>query len=366
MTSPARAFPLIEVEGDARGRGLAYGRAARDRIGTSLAIYRPVLAAAGLGWDAALATAGGFLDQLSRFDPEQADELAAIAEGARVRPEEIMVVNARTDLLYGAPGAPDALDDGCTGAIALPAITADGHLIHGQNWDWRDACKDSVVVVRARPAAGPASLNLMEAGTMARCGLNAHGVALTANFLRCDHDPQGGGVPSPFVRRRALAARGLAEAAGTLLGAPRSFSNNLMLSDARGLALDLETTPREAHWLKPEDGLLVHANHFVSPGARARLHDTGLTVTPDSLYRDDRVRAALDRRRGAITVQTMLDAFADDFGSPASVNRPPTTGPGGGEVSTVACIVMDVTDRTMTVVPTPYARSEATTYRLEG
>ena len=364
MTGPF-AFPLIEIEGDARARGLSYGRAAADRIGAGLEIYRPILASAGLEWDAALRIARRFIDQLFGFDAAQAEELRAIAEGAGLRPEEVMVVNARTDLLYGAQGETEALDDGCTGAVALPQVTGDGHLIHAQNWDWRDDCKRSVVIVKNRPIDGPATLNLMEAGTLARCGLNAHGLALTANFLRCDHDPQPGGVPSPFVRRRALGARDLASAARILLAAPRSFSNNLMLSDDAGLALDLETTPREAHWIKPEAGLLVHANHFTSPGARARLHDTGLHVTPDSLDREDRMREALARQSGAITIDTMCRALADDFAAPASVNRPPTPGPGGENVSTVASIVMDVTGRTMTVVPTPYENAESTTYTLE-
>jgi isopenicillin-N N-acyltransferase-like protein len=149
-----------------------------------------------------------------------------------------------------------------------------------------------------------------------------------------------------------------------MIRASRSFSNNIMISDARGIAVDLETTPREVYWLGAENGLLVHANHFVSPAGRARVHDTGLAVTADSLYRDVRVWSHLAARRGRITEGVMIAALADDFASPALVNRPPTTGPGGDDVSTVATIVMNVTERTMTVVPTPYAQSEGRTYRL--
>jgi hypothetical protein len=195
---PRPEFPLIDIEGDAEARGTAYGRAARDRIGVGLAIYRPAFEAAGLSWDEALRRATAFLRRLEAFDAEQARELAAIARGAGVSAAEVMTINARTDILYAAPAGGDVLDDGCTGAIALPEATADGAVIHGQNWDWRDACKASVVIVRIHPDTGPATLNLMEAGTLARCGLNAHGVALTANFLRCDHDPGQGGRAIPL------------------------------------------------------------------------------------------------------------------------------------------------------------------------
>ncbi len=34
--------------------------------------------------------------------------------------------------------------------------------------------------------------------------------------------------------------------------------------------------------LQPDNGLLVHGNHFESPAALAKLKDTGLPTTPDS------------------------------------------------------------------------------------
>ncbi|MCR9194493.1 MAG: hypothetical protein NXH88_07160, partial [Hyphomonas sp.] len=90
----------------------------------------------------------------------------------------------------------------------------------------------------------------------------------------------------------------------------------------------------------------------------------GRAASPDG-YREERVQKHLDAQHGAISVQTMTDAFADDFGTPASVNRPPNTGPGGDDVSTVATIVMDVTKREMYVIPTPYmSNTTQTSYRL--
>lgn len=362
--SEIAAFPYIEVEGDPVGIGLSYGRQAVSRIEASLDIYRPIFEEAGLSWDQALSRAAGFLEQLDVFDAEQCTELRAIAQAAGVKAEEIMLINARTDIIYGSPNPPGILDDGCTGAIAMPNATADGHVIHAQNWDWRSACKESVVIVKRRPSKGPKTLNLFEAGTLARCGLNEHGIAMTANFLQCDHDPGRNGVPSPFVRRRALSSNAIATAAEHILIAPRSFSNNIMLSDAGGIGLNFETTPKEYYWSKPEDDLLVHANHFTSPAGRSRVFDTGVVLSADSLYREDRVRDILSKAKGEITIKTMLNALADDFGSPFSVNRPPSAGLVDSHVATVASIVMDVTARTMTVVAIPYAQSTSTTYAL--
>jgi len=41
----------------------------------------------------------------------------------------------------------------------------------------------------------------------------------------------------------------------------------------------------------------------------AKVTDLGLLVTPDSLYRDERVRRALGARRGAIAIADLMDAF---------------------------------------------------------
>ncbi|WP_204322432.1 hypothetical protein, partial [Streptococcus pneumoniae] len=66
-------------------------------------------------------------------------------------------------------------------------------------------------------------------------------------------------------------------------------------------------------------GLIVHANHWQSPVALAKLKDTGIANTPDSLYRDLRVRALLEARRGAVDVEAVRDALFDDYQSPWSV-----------------------------------------------
>ena len=88
------------------------------------------------------------------------------------------------------------------------------------------------------------------------------------------------------------------------------------LSHARGAALDIESAPDESFLLQPRDGLLVHANHFESVAELAKLRDTGLPTTPDSAYRAERVRGALVRRRGRITVDDLKAAFFDDFATP--------------------------------------------------
>jgi isopenicillin-N N-acyltransferase-like protein len=207
-------------------------------------------------------------------------------------------------------------------------------------------------------------LIFVEAGLLARIGLNSAGLAITGNYLECDRDGRREGVPIPAIRRQVLTRSSLAEAIETVLGAQRAFSINIMISHRDGEAIDLETTPDEVFWVLPEDDILVHANHFVSAAARATVRDATLATNADSLYRDVRVRRYLMRDRGRITLSTLQAAFQDRFGAPRAVCRSPVVRSGGYRSSTVATVIMDTTAQTMWVAPRPYGPHRFTEYRL--
>lgn len=357
MADIVEPFPLIDVSGTPHERGTQYGRQAAVQIRRGLEAYRPVFARYGHDWPSVRKIAAQFRSRIDAFAPEMMEEIAGIAKGCGAEAEDIIALNARTEMMHGASRPEDITgetDEGCTGAVALPPATADRHVIHGQNWDWRDACRHSTVVLRIRQSGGPDILTMVEAGMLARAGLNSAGIAITGNFLKCQDDFGRSGVPIPLVRRAMLSQSNLTSAIRTMLTAPRSFSTNVIISHDGGEAVDLEATPKEVFWLRPQEGILVHANHFLSPGAMAKVTDLGLLVTPDSLYRDERVRRALGVRRGAIAIADLMDAFADRYGSPYAVCRSPVADDTGTLVSTVATLIMDVTARKMLIAVAPY------------
>ena len=364
-------FPLIELAGAPYDRGVQYGRQASAHIRRTLALYGPAFERGGLTKSSIAKIAGRYLKRIDLYSTDMAAELAGIADGADLRLVDIVAINARTELLYShAPRVRKSLgeepDDGCTGAIALPAACADGRVIHGQNWDWRDECKDTTVVLRIRPEQGPHILTMVEAGMLGRCGMNSAGVALTGNYLQCEQDFSAEGVPLPLVRRSALEAPSLRDAMFRIFNAPRSFSANMMLSEAGGEGVNLETTPQDVFWLMPERGLMVHANHFMSIGALAKLRDIGLLVTPDSLYRVTRVRSRLERDHGALKASDFVAAFADRYGSPYAVCRTSVEDVARGKKpSTVATIIMDTQARRMWIAPTPYLHERAAYWQYD-
>lgn len=361
----AEPFPLIDLSGPPEIRGRRYGAEAADRIRLGLRHYREQLGRLGLDPHAIRRAAGRQLAVIGDFGDAYAAEIRAIADGAGVEVEDIVLLNARTEILRQARRGPEEAPDGCTGAVLMPAVTRDGQLLHGQNWDWKVECAETAVVLRVRQEHGPDYLTFTEAGGLARSGLNAAGIGLTANNLECERDGTTEGVPLPLIRRRVLESADLALALHAVRTTPKSASNNMMLSHAGGFAVSLECAPDESFALLPEDGVLVHANHWLSAAALARLRDTGLDATPDSLYRQDRVRSRLAAER-PLDIADLRDALFDVFGSPWSVCRPPRKGLSGNLTATVAMVLLDSAHGEMSIAPLPAVNRRFTRYRLDG
>lgn len=371
MPQAVEPFPLIELSGGPEARGRLYGRMAKARVHKSLAHYGTQLAGQGRDAGAVRAMARDFVPRIEAFEPDFVAEMRGIAEGADVAFEDIVLINCRTEVLQLAKRA-EALaalrkePDGCTGAILLPEATADGSVIHGQNWDWKSECAETGVVLRIRREDGPDVLTFVEAGGLARCGLNAAGIAITANYLESDRDYTQEGIPLSLLRRQALNQAQVALAFRSLYSTPKSGSNNLMLSQASGYGVDIECAPDESFLVQPEGGILVHSNHWLSPVALSKLKDMGLFSTPDSAYRDRRVRDALAAKRGKLTLDDLREAFFDDWQSPWSVCRPPRINLGGNLSATVAMILMKPAEGLMEIAPLPALNRSFTRYTLRA
>lgn len=362
-------FPLIELSGGARERGRQYGQQATERIRRSVQLYAAQLDALSAQPGKVRSLIDTFLPEIERFDPLYLEEMRGIAEGAGLELADIVLINARTEVLRlstrMAQGKPQDRDpDGCTGAVALPAATAHGRLLHGQNWDWKHECADTGVVLKIRREDGPDILTFTEAGGLARSGLNSAGIAVTANFIGCDRDYGQMGVPLALIRRKILETEHIALALHAVYTTPKTTSNNLIVSHADGFALDIECAPDESFLVHASQGLIVHANHWQSPVALCKLRDTGIAISPDSLYRDVRVRQLLEADSGRITLEHMRAAFFDDFAAPWAVCRPPLRRIESHLSATVAMILMDPARGHLEIAPLPSVNRQFGVYSL--
>ncbi|MAB02271.1 MAG: acyl-CoA--6-aminopenicillanic acid acyltransferase [Rhodobacteraceae bacterium] len=362
-------FPLIEISGPPMERGFQYGEQAKEKINFSIELYSKSLRDLGLKKDEILNLAKDFLPSIKDWAPDLIDEMRGIAKGASVKLEEIILINARTEILQLAErksNFEDTYSDGCTGAFIMPKLSETGEVIHGQNWDWKEECIDNSIVVRILRDNGPDVLTFTEAGGVARSGLNSNGISITANYLKCDRDYANLGIPLPFIRRKALECRHYSDAIRIVAITQKSGANNMILGSSEGMGINFECAPDESFAILPDDdGLIVHANHWQHIAALSKLKDTGISWSPDSFYRDYKVREKLLAKKKTLTVDDLKEAFYDDFGAPFSVCIPPYQNTETDPGATVAMIIMQPSSGIMEISPFPAINKRSEKYYLD-
>jgi isopenicillin-N N-acyltransferase like protein len=371
-------FPVVTVLGSPHERGVEYGTQARDRVRTSIAAYADLfLDVCGWDWRRATSEAGRFKEPIRDFGEEYVDELAGIAEGAGVAREDILTINLRTEILFAAQvrAALEAMPLAeCT---AFASVAPDGHIVVGQNWDWMPFARDTVVVLRAEPDDGPTFVTVVEAGLLAKCGVNSAGVAVLTSALACREDQGQPGVPYHVLLRALLGSESTDAAVDVLTAANRASSANYLLADSTGAVVDVEARPGgpdTLHQLQPDaQGLLVHTNHFVS--SEFDTVDYADLVESTSQFRQKRVRdllsespasggrapltagratasggrASLTGGRASLTGgracrDHAAAALSDHADAPGSVCRHPIRSlPMSEQVETVASVLIDLT-----------------------
>src|SRR3569833_294809 len=138
-------------------RGREYGRLAARRIGRGLAAYRDVFQhRVGLEWDAAVAHARSFLPAVEAFAPESLQEMLGIAHGANVPFDAILALNCRSELMFAAAHRKgDTPPSECTSFAATSAVSDEGHMLLGQNWDWVPFARELSVLLEVQRADAP-------------------------------------------------------------------------------------------------------------------------------------------------------------------------------------------------------------------
>jgi isopenicillin-N N-acyltransferase-like protein len=349
------AFPHIRVGGGPRERGIAYGEQARDRVRRSVEAYREAFQAEA-GWDWATVTehARAYEPAIERFEPRYMEEIRGIAEGAGLGAADVLAINVRTEVMFAAKArqaaSPSRRPGECTAFAVVPERAADGHTLLGQNWDWLLHAEDTVIVLEAEQDTAPDYVTVVEAGLLAKTGMNSSGMGLVTNALVSDADVGAAGIPYHVALRAMLDAENISDAYAALQRGFRSSSANYLLAHVDGLAVDIEAAPGdfdELYLTFPSDGVLVHTNHFVSPRFSGR--DVGLWVMPDSPFRLARITSAV-AERGSLSIDTFREALADHANHPSGVCcHPDPRFDRLDQGTTVASILMDLDTATMWV-----------------
>jgi isopenicillin-N N-acyltransferase-like protein len=345
-------FPHVRVEGDARIRGRSYGEQAAERVRRSIEAYREVFQAyAGWNWAQVTEHARAYMDPIARFDAVYLEEIGGIAEGAGVDEVDVLAINVRTEIMFAAKARDMHRYVGeCSAFAVSPSRSADGHTWIGQNWDWLLHSSDTVVIVEARQPDRPDYVTVVEAGLLAKTGMNSSGIGLVTNALVSADDRGAPGVPYHVGLRAILDAETISDAYAVLQRAPRSSSANYLIAHRDGQAVNIEAAPGDFSALSltfPDDGLLLHTNHFAS--GQSPPTDVGLWVMPDSPFRLQRLREQLGGVP-LVSPKEVREALADHAGHPSGVCcHPDARWDPLEQGQTVASVLMDLDERRLWV-----------------
>ncbi len=136
-----------------------------------------------------------------------------------------------------------------------------------------------------------------------------------------------------------------------------------MIGHSDGEIIDLETSPDQVAYLRPEEGIITHSNHFVAPGhGKSQMEK----IAPSTLYRASRLRRLLLRNANSISLENMKEATSDHFGAPNAICRHPNEAtPPAKRTMTAGAVLIDLNDGVMHVADGPPCTYPYVAFRID-
>ncbi|HTY55936.1 MAG TPA: C45 family peptidase [Candidatus Binataceae bacterium] len=337
-----QTFPRLKLKGTAREIGRQHGAEFASRIHDNIKIYyRNFAHYASLDPETVFARAKTFIPIIEDFDRELMEEIRGIAEGAKARLEDVVAINARTEMMFKE--GVKLIQAECTSLAATPEAVGNQHTLIGQNWDWMPQIQKNCVLLDIEQASKPRVITFTEAGIVGKIGMNSAGVGLCCNLLVGAETAPG--VPFHLLCRGILNSSSMGDAVGVVFSNQSGACGNFLIGHGDGEAIDLENTPKGGDYLYGRTGVMSHTNHFES---RVAVDDQGRKLIPDTILRYCRSGKLLDQEKGRVSPETFQHVFKDHFNYPAAICRHRNEAlPEPEQLQTNASIIMDLTERVM-------------------
>jgi len=265
----------------------------------------------GISWDVAVARARDYFSYAQEYDPGYVDYLRAFARGSGLHFEELFALICRGEKGF------------CTDVSVNRDATSDGSVFSAHTEDWDSEDEKHVVLVHGTPDKGPSFLVLTLAGFEFVTGLNSAGISFSGNSLYPNDTRIG--IPKIFVARRILASRRIGEAVSAAAPPNRASSYNNNICDSSGEMYCVEGSATDFSLLYPQDGYLIHTNHYVDPKMsvfESRFSwplGVSLENGSSSIVRYNRAMTLVRRSLGRITKDTLFEILSDHVNFPDSI-----------------------------------------------
>ncbi|HET7578609.1 MAG TPA: C45 family peptidase [Bacillales bacterium] len=339
----------LTLSGSAKEIGRQHGSQGKDEVLQSLETYEKLFHGyQHISWGEAKERALTHFKAIENYDPQMLEEMEGIAEGTGVDFEDILALNARSEIaLAGYKGS--AFSDGCTAIAVMAPVTED--TIIGQNWDWKGSQKKSLLLLGIEQDSRPDIQMVTEGGIIGKIGLNSAGVGVCFNALITDKKSDE--IPIHLGLRAVLNSYSLTEAVSKVKGGQIASAASFLIGsddgNGNGLAVNAEVSPFGMDYVGGNDGTLVHTNHLCSDFIKENLKDMNEFRHDDSMLRKRRAEQLVQTKivRGeTINEETFKDWLSDSFNAPNSINHfPNERAPEHRQMESVFSIIMNLSKR---------------------
>lgn len=339
----------LKLQGSPKEIGKQHGEQGKHQVLHSLETYEKLFHGYQfIEWKEAKARALLHLNAIEKYDAELIEEMAGIAEGAGVDFEDILALNARSEIALGSYGG-KGFSDGCTAIATFPPVSGD--VIIGQNWDWQDRQRKSLLVMEINQKNKPTVTMVTEGGIIGKIGFNSEGLGLCFNALLTDR--KSNDVPIHLGLRAVLNSYTLSEALSRLkdgqIAATASFVIGKADECGRGMAVNAEVSPFGIDLVGGTNGSFVHTNHIKSELLKENLTDTNEFIYDGSMMRYNRAKQLLNiatYEGKNITEEIYKEWLSDEFNAPESINHfSNKSTPQHRRMETVFSIIMNLSKR---------------------
>jgi len=267
---------------------------------------------------------------LSEHWQEYVEEMEGVARGAGVTYTDILALNVRTEIAFGA------FSDGCT-ALSWKGR---GSSVLGQNWDWNTEQAENLICLKIKKENGLNIQMITEAGIIGKIGMNSLGVGCTLNALKAK-GVSFTKLPCHLALRTVMESSSREAAIATLEKAGVASACHILIADATG-GTGLECSSEDVVQLPMnKEGIVTHTNHFIVPHVQGVVEEPDWL--PDTRYRLRRIgellNAAKEEEPAVEVVERMLCDEVEGDG--ASICR----FEGKDRLATLFSVVMDLKNR---------------------
>lgn len=327
-----RIVKAITLSGSPYDIGRSHGEQGKTEINISLETYEALFYGyTGMSWNEVCEKALLHHDAIMAFRPEYIEEMQGVADGAGVRFEDILALNARSEI------ALTSTPDGCTSF----ALNSGKRTWLGQNWDWKGSQTGALLDVHIEKKDKPAIRMITEGGIIGKIGINSAGVGVCLNaLLTRTWQPK---VPIHLGLRAVLDSHSFEEATEIVEGKMASPAHFLIAS-RDGRMAGMEVSPVRTATIGPKNGMVLHTNHICDTQLQEAVCDFPIL---DSVPRLERIRDLIGELDDDPQQEDLFSVLSDHQGYPDSICRHVNVNdPEHTQMETVFSIVMNLTEGT--------------------